>query len=192
MLDELSTFYSELVDRLDGRIVPITDAYLTTRGALPLPATFTIDAGERISKAESGMKVRLYSRYPWRPDGGPKDEFERKAISVLEQDPSQPFHEFTEIEGRRSLVYATARRMEESCVKCHNQTDRSPKKDWKVGEVVGVLKIVRSLDRDIERTRQGLLGAFVLMGASVFLLLGVSLAVVIGTRVRVRSRVPRA
>jgi predicted Ser/Thr protein kinase len=190
MLDEMNAFYSELVGRLDGRQVPITDAYLTTHGALPLPATFTIDAGERISKAGSGMQVRLYSRYPWRSNGGPKDEFERRAIEVLEQNPSQPFHEFTEIDGRRSLLYATARRMEESCVKCHNQSERSPKKDWKVGEVVGVLKIVRSLDRDIERTRQGLLGAFVLMAGSAVLLLAVCVAVVMGARARVRSKVP--
>ena len=190
MLDALNAFYSELVDRLDGRKVPITDAYLTTHGALPLPATFTIDAGERISKADTGMQVRVYSRYPWRANGGPKDEFERKAIAVLEQNPKQPFHEFTEIDGRPSLMYATARTMEESCVKCHNQSQKSPKKNWKVGEVVGVLKIVRSLDRDIERTRQGLLGAFILMGGGSVLMLGVSVAVLMGARA-VRSKAPR-
>ena len=182
MFDAMNTFYSELVDRLDGRKVPITDAYLTTHGALPLPATFTIDAGERISKAESGMQVRIYSRYPWRKNGGPKDEFERRALDVLEQDPLHPFHEFKELEGRRSLLYATARRMEDSCVKCHNQSKNSPKRDWKVGDVVGVLKIVRSLDRDIERTRQGLWGAFLLIGGSIVVLLSVSAVVLLGTR----------
>lgn len=190
MFDEMNAFYSELVDRLNGSKVPITEAYLTTHGALPLPATFTIDAGERISRAESGMQVRLYSRYPWRKNGGPKDEFERKALEVLENDPAHPFHEFTEIEGHRALLYATARRMEESCVKCHNQHQNSPKKDWKVGQVVGVLKIVRSLDQDIERTRQGLVGAFVLSGVSIVVMLGVSAAVLLGTRAA-RSKVPR-
>jgi serine/threonine protein kinase len=190
MFDAINTFYSELVDRIDGRKVPITDAYLTTHGALPLPATFTIDAGERISKAESGMQVRIYSRYPWRKNGGPKDEFETKALDILEQKPDKPFHEFTEIAGRRALLYATARRMEDSCVKCHNQSKNSPKRDWKVGEVVGVLKIVRSLDRDIARTRQGLWGAFLLIGGSVVVLLGVSAAVILGTRAA-RARGPR-
>jgi len=190
MFDAINTFYSELVDRLDGRKVPITDAYLTTHGALPLPATFTIDAGERISKAESGMQVRIYSRYPWRKDGGPKDVFESRALDVLERDPLHPFHEFTELDGRRSLLYATARRMEESCVKCHNQSKNSPKRDWKVGEVVGVLKIVRSLDRDIERTRQGLWGAFLLIGGTVVLLLSVSAVVILGTRAA-RAKVTR-
>lgn len=190
MFDSMNTFYSELIDRLDGRKVPITDAYLTTHGALPLPATFTLDAGERISKAETGMQVRLYSRYPWRANGGAKDDFENKALDILEQDPTHPFHEFANVDGRPSLLYATARRMEDSCVKCHNQSKNSPKRDWKVGEVVGVLKIVRSLDRDIKRTRHGLLGAFLLIGGSVVVLLGVSAMVIMGTRAA-RSKVTR-
>jgi hypothetical protein len=191
MLDQMNAFYSELVWQLDPHSVPITDAYRTTHGALPLPATFTIDAGERISRAETGMQVRLYSRYPWRPDGGPKDEFERKAIAALERDPARAYHEFTKIDGRPSLVYATAQRMEQSCIQCHNQTDRSPKKDWKVGEVVGVLKIVRSLERDIQRTREGLLGAFVLMGGTAVVLLGLSIAVVQSARSRSRTKAIR-
>jgi len=35
-----------------------------------------------------------------------------------------------------------------------------------VGDVVGVLKIVRPLDREIASTQRGLRGAFVLMGAT--------------------------
>lgn len=184
MLEEMNAFYSELVDRLDGRQVPITDKYLSVHGALPLPATFIIDAGERISSSESGMQVRLYSRYPWRVDGGPKDEFEREALRVLEQDPERPVHRFTEQRGQRMLLYATAQRMELSCVKCHNQSDRSPKRDWKIGQVVGVLKIVRPLDREIARTRKGLLGAFVLMGSSSALLLVAVGGAITGARLR--------
>jgi hypothetical protein len=40
-----------------------------------------------------------------------------------------------------------------------------------------VLKIVRPLDRDIARTHAGLQGAFVLMGGTATLLLGVCIAV---------------
>lgn len=191
MLEQMNAFYSELVGRLDTTKVPITDAYLTTHGSLPLPATFTIDAGERISKAETGMQVRLYSRYPWRKVGGPQDEFERRAIQTLESDPLTPYHEFTEMAGHPVLIYATAQRMEESCVKCHNQSDRSPKKDWRVGEVVGVLKIVRPLDRDIARTREGLFGSFVLMGTSAAIMLALSVAVIMWPGTRTRGRVSR-
>jgi serine/threonine protein kinase len=186
MLDEMNAFYSEIVDRIDPKKVVVTDQYKHIAGAIPLPATFTIDAGERISKADSGMQVRVYSRFPWqgRKDGGPKDEFEQRALEWLEKKPDEPYREFTSVGGQRSLVYATARKMELSCVKCHNNSDRSPKKDWKVGDVVGVLKIVRPLDREIERTQVGLRGAFLTMGASAALLLAVCVGIVIGTRRR--------
>jgi hypothetical protein len=187
MLDEVNAFYSEIVDRLDPQKVEITDQYHLKPGAIPLPATFTIDAGQRISKAETGMEVRLYSRYPWRKDGGPQDEFEQRALDWLEHKPDEPFKEFTTIDGRRSLVYATARRMEDSCVKCHNGDERSPKRDWKVGDVVGVLKIVRPLDREIARTQAGLRGAFILMGSISALLVAVSVGVLLGTRSRGHS-----
>jgi tRNA A-37 threonylcarbamoyl transferase component Bud32 len=184
MLEQMNAFYSEIVDRIDQKKVVVTDQYKLTPGAIPLPATFTIDAGERISKADSGMQVRVYSRYPWREDGGPKDEFEQRALEWLEQKPDEPYREFTSIGGRRSLVYATARKMELSCVKCHNASDRSPKKDWKVGDVVGVLKIVRPLDRDIYRTQVGLRGAFLMMGGTAALLLAVCVGILIGTKGR--------
>src|SRR5262249_52918546 len=74
MLEEVNTFYSEIVDRVDGTKTKVTHEYTKTKNALPLPATFTIDAGQRISRAQTGMEVRLYSDYPWRPDGGPKDD----------------------------------------------------------------------------------------------------------------------
>ncbi len=184
MLDAMNAFYSEIVDRVDPKRIEITDDYRNKHHAIPLPATFTIDAGEKISKTESGMRVRLYSRYPWRKDGGPQDEFEKKALDWLERSPDVPYKEFTETEGRRSLFYATARKMEESCVKCHNNSQRSPKKDWKVGEVVGVLKIERPLDRDIARTRAGLRGAFVTMGSVSVLLAAVCLGFSLSRRRR--------
>jgi hypothetical protein len=133
--------------------------------------------------------VRLYSRYPWRANGGPQDEFEQKALSWPELNPDEPYREFTESGGRRSLVYATARKMEATCVKCHNSDRRSPKKDWKVGDVVGVLKIVRPLDRDIARTEAGLRGAFVLMGGTSALLLAVCIAVLAGAKRRYAGQV---
>src|SRR5262249_46646546 len=70
MLEEVNAFYSEIVDRVDWNKTMVTHEYAKRRNALPLPATFTIDAGQRISKTESGMQVRLYSNHPWRPDGG--------------------------------------------------------------------------------------------------------------------------
>ena len=53
--------------------------------------------------------------------------------------------------------------MQADCIGCHNSDPNSTKRDWKVGDVGGVLEIIRPLDRDIARTREGLRGTFVLM-----------------------------
>ena len=82
--------------------------------------------------------------------------------------------------GQRKLLYYSARHMETSCLSCHNHPGgESPKKDWKVGDVVGVLKIVRPLDREIDSTRQGLEGAFILMTTIAAALVVVSVLVTI-------------
>jgi adenylate cyclase len=133
------------------------------------------------------MKVRLYSDHPFRTrkDGGPKDNFEREALRRLTANPDQPYWSFEEVEGRPSLRYTSARRMEESCVRCHNSHPDSPKKDWRVGDVPGVLEIVRPLDKDVARARQGLRGTFLLMTGICGSLLGLSAVVlVVGNRRR--------
>lgn len=195
MLDEVWKFYSDEIQDLDPRVtkILITEKYRTVHPSLPLPATFAIDLGERISRRSPGMEVRVYSRYPWpgRADGGPQTQPERSAIDWLEahahpaDDPPAEYSEFIEEAGRRKLLYFTARHMEKSCLGCHNHpTSPSPKKNWQEGNVVGVLKIVRPLDREIENTRTGLRGAFILMGTISALLLSVIAVVSLATQRR--------
>jgi serine/threonine protein kinase len=200
MLDEVWRFYSDEISDIDPRTttVAITENYRHVHPALPLPATFAIDLGERISRRSPGMEVRVYSRYPWptRKDGGPQDDFDRAALLWLEtnakpdDEPSSEYSHFVADDGRRKLLYYSARHMEKSCIGCHNHPDsRSPKKDWKVGDVVGVLKIVRPLDREIDNTQAGLRGAFLIMGTISSLLLVVSTAVtVVAQRRRTRNQ----
>src|SRR5262249_40428541 len=115
----------------------------------------------------------------WRTDGGPHDDFERRALEQLRKSKGNTtVHEFTEIDGRPVVCYAQARVMQDSCVKCHNTHPRSQRKDWQVGDVRGVLEIIRPLDR-AEARGGGALGlALLLSGVVSGLLLGASLLVV--------------
>jgi eukaryotic-like serine/threonine-protein kinase len=197
MLDEVWRFYSEEIEDINTKTtgVQITQDYRQVHPALPLPATFSIDLGERIGRRNPGMQVRVFSRYPWpgREKGGPQDEVERAALDWLEANakaesqPEQEYTRFVDSGGKRELHYYAARHMEKSCLGCHNDvspTSKSPKRDWKVGDVVGVLKIVRPLDREIELTQTGLRGAFMWMGAISTLLVVLSIAIVVFTRQR--------
>ena len=62
---------------------------------------------------------------------------------------------------------------------CHNEHPDSTKRDWKVGDVRGVLEIIRPLDRDAARTRTGLRGTFVLMAVVSASLLGLSVLILV-------------
>ena len=197
MLDEVWRFYSERIEGINFKTtgVAITQDYQKIHPSLPLPATFSIDLGERISRRNPGMQVRVYGRHPWpgRENGGPRNDMERAALDWLEtnakptDDPQQEYTRFVEADGRRELHYYAARHMEKSCLGCHNDTSpasKSPKRDWKIGDVVGVLKIVRPLDREIENTQNGLRGAFAMMASISTLLVAVSIAVTAVTRRR--------
>jgi serine/threonine protein kinase len=191
LLDTVNTLYSaDVVERAKLKGAFATHDYANRPGAIPLPATFTIDLGKQFSaRNESGVQVRLYSDHPFRSrkDGGPKDQFERDALAHYRRDKATgAFYRFEEVQGRPTLRYATAQRMQQTCVQCHNGHDDSTKKDWKEGEVAGVLEIIRPLDRDAARAREGLRLTLTLMAVLCGSLLGLlTLVLLMGNRRRV-------
>jgi PAS domain S-box-containing protein len=168
-----SLYTSEVVDRVVAHGIEVTHDYADRAGAIPLPATMSVLLGNRIGEAAATKaKVRLYSAYPfpWRKDGGAKDDFERQALEELGRQPEQPFFRFEEFEGRPTLRYATADRMRPKCVTCHNTHPSSPKKDWKVGDLRGVLEVNLSLEAGINQIGSSLSRTSVLLGSGGVLL----------------------
>ncbi len=181
MLEEVNNHYSDIVFSKGAQ-----------GATLEVPARFTINLGQLIREhGETGVQIRLYSDYPFRTrkDGGPHDEFERQALQRLRQSPEEPFYRFEDFNGRPSLRYAYARRMQETCIRCHNYHPDSTRKDWKVGDVRGVVEIIRPLEGDVRRTREGLRGTFILVGAVSVSLLGLSLLVLVMGNGRRRATV---
>ncbi len=184
MREARSLYGTEAVARLrNSEAVEITPDYATqTEGAIPVPATYLIELGHHLSDNTPGMSVRLFSDYPFpnrAEEGGPKNEFEEQALQELRKQPNEPFFQFTTVQGRPSLRYAEADVMKSSCVSCHNTHPDSPKTNWKVGDVRGVLEIITPLDSYISQTRSGLSGLTALLVTMAVLALS-GIAVVIG------------
>jgi serine/threonine protein kinase len=181
LLEEANKEYSRIVQLVEQANFPVNKMVPPTPGTVPLsiPATFLHDVGEHLSQtSKTGVQVRQYSDYPfpWRTDGGPRDDFERKALLLLRQNKGKgTVHEFTEIGGQPVVRYAQARIMEQSCVKCHNTHPQSKRKDWQVGDVRGVLEIIRPLDKDEARVGEALGLALLLSAVVSGLLLGGSM-----------------
>src|SRR5262249_14808324 len=184
LLEEANNEYSQIVTRVEQAHYPVNKTVPPTPGTVPLsiPATFLHDVGGRLAQtSKTGVKVRQYSDYPfpWRTDGGPRDDFEHTALQRLRQNKGQePVHEFTEIDGQRVVRYAQARVMKSTCVECHNTHPQSRRKDWQEGELRGGLEIIRALEKEETRVGDALRMALLLsIVVSAFFLAGSMLVV---------------
>jgi adenylate cyclase len=192
LLEEANNEYSRIVTRVEQAQYPVNKTVPPTPGTVPLsiPATFLHDVGEQLSRtSRTGVKVRQYSDYPfpWRTEGGPRDDFEREALLRLRQSKGQEsVHQFTEIGGQRVVRYAQARVMQRTCVGCHNTHPQSPRKDWREGDVRGVLVIIRPLGKEEARVGEALRLALLLSAVVSGMLLGGAVLVVRAGRQRGR------
>ena len=141
-----SMYSSEVIARLKPLGINFTHDYRDHDGAIPIPATFSIELAKAMTNPETGIINRLYSDYPFsfRKDGGPKDEFESLALTTLRfaNDKTKPFVRFENVNGHMSMRYGKALLMKQSCVDCHNSHPNSTKKDWKIGDVRGIREVI--------------------------------------------------
>jgi signal transduction histidine kinase len=143
-----SLYTSEVVERLRPHGVEVTHEYRTREGAIPLPATLSMELLRSVSEPAT-VHSRLYSPYPfpWRSEeGGLRDDFSREAWDALSLNPDEPYYRFQDVDGLASLRYATSDLMRASCVDCHNSHEQTPKSDWQEGDLRGVLEIVLPMD----------------------------------------------
>jgi adenylate cyclase len=116
--------------------------YGSVAGAIPIPATLSIELGRIIGERQSNVGYRFVSDYPFANRAPHKlDGFERASLAQLR---AQPDHPMTEVSGgllsdRVRLVTPIV--MGQTCVNCHNTHPDSPKRDWRVGDVRGIQEV---------------------------------------------------
>ena len=176
--------YSDMLEEFNESYSNVRTEYmqhgLSEENAPPLPATFQIDVAERLS-CDMSMQVRIFSEHAFREELHPKDAFEMKTLKILEHRLEEPsplpkqndiknldtnhleHFEFVDSGDQPYLKYARGQVMTESCIECHNTHPDTPKNDWQVGDLAGVMTLTRPLERDINRASSGFQGASVLM-----------------------------
>lgn len=170
-ISEFRTLYtSEVVTTAKEFGLTITHDYKNIEGAIPLPASLSMALGERIGEHQSGAKTFLYSGYPfpWRAADNRilfQDKYVQDAWKHLTESPDIPYFRFEDYNGVPSVRYAIADRMRPACLNCHNTHPQSPKLDWKVGDVRGVIEVVLPLNasQTTQKTIDATFGILVLM-----------------------------
>lgn len=116
--------------------------------AIPLPATLIHDLSKASEK--SGMKIKLYSALPF-PNRKNRelDDFQKEAWSFLQTN-DQPYVQKTIVNGESHVRVAVADKMvADACVSCHNGHPDTPKNNWKMGDVRGVLEIDTNIEAQL-------------------------------------------
>jgi methyl-accepting chemotaxis protein len=120
---------------------------------VPLPATFVHDVSKILE--EQDTKVRLYSAYPFPNRAERKlDEFQTEAWAALNADPEAVFSRRAEVDGKAVIRVAMADKMAaKGCVNCHNAHPNTPKSDWKLNDVRGVLEVAMVIEDQLAAGR---------------------------------------
>ncbi len=195
MLEEATKEYSRNVQQVVQAKYPVNTMVPPTPNTVPLsvPETFLHDVGDRVAQtSKSGIRIRQYSDFPfpWRVGECSPDDFERAALeSLRESKGRKPVHEFTEVSGMPVVRYAQARIMQKACVECHNTHPKSPRRDWKEGDVRGVLEIILPLEKQEQRVGEAVRSALLLSAVVSAVLLTGSMLVVWTDRRRARNKV---
>ncbi len=115
--------------------------YAKISGGIPLPATFVQEVSSKIN--EKGVySYDLLSKWNINKEKGLNTDFEREAFDYLYNKEGEVFSSFMVHNGIYTLRYATADiASAEACVGCHNNHEESPKNDFKLGDVMGVLVV---------------------------------------------------
>src|SRR6516164_3417099 len=136
-------------------------------GAIPIPATLSLELGRVIGEQQQNIKYRFVSDYPFK-NRAPHafDEFETDALGRLRQDSHQQLTRISSSIFSDGVRLIAPILMEQPCVNCHNSHPESPKTDWKVGDVRGIqeVSITQPIRSDIFAYKY-LLAYFVLTAA---------------------------
>jgi len=126
-----------------GKTQPLHN-YHDVPGAIPIPATLSIELGEVIGTRQGIAGYRFVSDYPFANRAAHAlDAFETRALEAFRRTrrADASVWEATGSLFDRRIRIATPVILGGACVNCHNTHPESPKRDWQAGDVRGIQSI---------------------------------------------------
>ena len=143
----IKMFRSYYAKNILNKINLYTDLYANfdhkdKKDVVPLPATLVHDLGDIFTR-KTDTKLQMYSNYPF-PNRANRvlDKFQQEALAHILKNPKEPYSRKDTLNGK--TVYRTAIAdflSAQSCVDCHNYRPDTPKSNWKLGDVRGVIEV---------------------------------------------------
>lgn|GEM_PF-5248158 len=163
------TYADEVVEKVINHQINVSNDFEGRENTIPLPVNFTIEIGRRMSLGDNDPQIFIYSSFPFqRRRGRVLDDFQKEAMAFIESGKGASFYRFETANGLSVLRYARTDVLQPSCVRCHNSHPESPKRDWKAGDIRGILEVTQSVDAVQQDLQKSLLRF-----SSIFMLFGV-------------------
>lgn len=135
-------YTTQIVNRLQEKGVVTAAEHWEQENALPLPAQFLQHSGRLVAESGQGIRYRLIGLSPIYQRNAPATDFERKALELLNRSPEAPIMGVVS-SGRKQYFQAIYpdRAVSSACIACHNSHPLSPKRDFKLNDVMGGIAI---------------------------------------------------
>jgi len=147
---------------------------------IPLPATMIHDMSALVSEQKGGMKLKLYSDYPFPNRANVTlDKFSAKAMETFRGGSvDKPITSVETYDGVESVRVSIVDFMvAPGCVNCHNTRADSPKTDWKLGDVRGALEVIIPIEDQLAAATTlnvKIQGAILILGVIILIILFIS------------------
>lgn len=148
VLEADRTFYTtHVVNRMQEKGIVKAMEHWEQDNALPLPAQFLQHSGRLVAESGRGIRYRLIGLSPIYQRNAPATDFERKALETLRASPERPVTGLVS-SGKKQYFQAiySDLAVSSACVSCHNSHPLSPKRDFKLNEVMGGIAITIPLE----------------------------------------------
>ena len=131
-----------VVERMQTKGVVVASENWEEMNTLPLPAQFLIESGRQFGKKGLGIQYRLISLWPIKKRNIATNAFQSIGLGTVLIQPNRPYTGITRVGENRyfEAVYADLA-VTQACIGCHNAHPDSPKRDFKINEVMGAIVI---------------------------------------------------
>ena len=140
-------YTTKIVNRLQARGVTTVSEHWELENTLMLPAQFIQHSGKLVAESGSGVRFRLIGLWPIYRRNAPASDLERNALESLRKNPDLPV---TGIVSSGQNQYFQAiypdLAISQVCIDCHNGHLLSPKRDFKLNDVMGGIAITIPLE----------------------------------------------
>jgi len=131
-----------IVERMQVKGVVVASENWEEMNTLMLPAQFLMESGRVMATKGIGMRYRLISLWPINKRNVASSEFEKLGLGTILTHPTKPYTGFVKVGGARyfQAIYPDLAATQ-ACIGCHNAHPDSPKRDFKLNDVMGAMVI---------------------------------------------------